>query len=125
MSEKLIKRPRLVEASNSNAPPGYHYEGERASMYQGKVTQRLRQNILPQIAREVMYADLYCSVITHRTDTDKKNKDLVNYHCCIQDTCAVVQIFVKTSGLIIFQNFFNHLTLLLHANDHLTYRETF
>ena len=40
MSEKLIKRPRLVEASNSNAPPGYDYEGERASMYQGKVTQR-------------------------------------------------------------------------------------
>ena len=84
------KKPRVIEASNSTAPPGYHYEGDRATMYLGKVTQRLRKNMHPVPARDVMYADLYCPVIT---EIDKKDK--VEYHCCVQGCSSVVQMAIK------------------------------
>ena len=104
MAEKTQKRPRVVEVSDSTAPPGYHYEGERARMFSGKVTQRLRRNITPPQSRDVMYADLYCSVITQVQEKDK-----VEYHCCIQGCSSVIQMAVKQSGLVIFSNFFIHL----------------
>jgi hypothetical protein len=48
--ERIVKKPRTVERSPTIAPNGFHYVGEAARFYRGKVTKRLRRtmNILEE-----------------------------------------------------------------------------
>jgi hypothetical protein len=51
---------RKLQLGSSTAPPGYHYEGEKCSMLNGKPTLKLRRD--KEGPREDMYGDLYAGL---------------------------------------------------------------
>jgi hypothetical protein len=67
---------RKLQLGSSTAPPGYHYEGEKCSMLNGKPTLKLRRD--KEGPREDMYGDLYAGL-----EEMKAGKKSVTYHCCI------------------------------------------
>lgn len=102
---RQAKKPRLVANSGSEAPDGYHYEDEQATFFNGKITKRLRRNIVPAPSREVMYRDLYCGMTT--AASTEGGKDLLVFHCC---TCSeAIPMYYKENGTVVFSNFFQHL----------------
>jgi len=52
------KKQKIGSNIATSAPPGYHYEGEYCTLYEGKPTRRLRKDI--DGSREEKYKDLYC-----------------------------------------------------------------
>ncbi len=73
------KRQRTLQLGSSTAPPGYHYEGEKCSMLNGKSTLRLRRDKVGP--REDIYGDLYS-----QHEEMKEGKLFVTFHCCIEST---------------------------------------
>ena len=49
------KKQRTLQLGSSTAPPGYHYEGEKCSMLNGKPTLKLRRD--KEGPREDIYGD--------------------------------------------------------------------
>jgi hypothetical protein len=93
-----------VEQSPTTAPDGFHYVGESARFYKGKITKSLRKNPTTLESREKLYQDLYCAVVE-----SKNGKDVVFYHCAILGCKCVVHMYVKPCGTVVFSNFFQHI----------------
>ena len=121
------KKQRTLQLGASTAPLGYHYEGEKCSMLNGKPTLKLRRD--KEGPREDKYGDLYA-----RHEEIKEGKLSVTFHCCIEGFnnksiyffktftitgCPkpVVHMFVTPASQVVFQNFQKH--LLAHHADFL------
>ena len=71
------KKQGILQLGASTAPLGYHYEGEKCSIVNGKPTLRLRRD--KEGPSEDTYGDLYA-----RHEETKDGKLSVTYNCCIE-----------------------------------------
>lgn len=85
------KKQRTLQLGASTAPLGYHYEGEKCSMLNGKPTLKLRRD--KEGPREDIYGDLYA-----RHEEIKEGKLSVTFHCCIEGFNNKSIFFFKLSS---------------------------
>ena len=71
------KKQRTLQLGSSTAPPGYHYEGEKCSMLNGKLTLKLRRDKAGP--KKDIYGDLYA-----RHEEMKEGKLSIIFHCCAE-----------------------------------------
>ena len=90
------KKQRTLQLGASTAPLGYHYEGEKCSMLNGKPTLKLRRD--KEGPREDIYGDLYA-----RHEEIKEGKLSVTFHCCIEGFNNKSIFFFKTFTITVLE----------------------
>jgi len=76
------KKQRVLNLNPTNAPEGFHYEGEPVKWFEGKTSHRLRKDKDGPGSRQDNYRDLFVET----RETDISGKLVCTFHCCI-DAC--------------------------------------
>ena len=111
----MYKTLRADKSATAEPPAGYHYEGQRARMIDGKLTVRLRRDV--EGSRNEIYNDPFYAE-TELTEANKVKS--AKYICCVSGCTKSVSMFVKdmcsrffaSTSLNSIQNIFLKMTYL-------------